>query len=235
VLPTAQEVLARAHVYAELPAEVAQRLALICRVFPVAKDKVLFRAGDICPGVFVVHAGLIHLSQSSPAGKSHVLRFVEPGHSFAEAAVLGPFNCPVQAEAGEDSVVLMLPAEALRERLAVDHALSLAMLRGVALNNRNVVRHTEDITLRDASGRLASYLCDQLDEAGAGDNAVHLVVQKQDLARYLNLTSETLSRVLRRLLDEGIIEHTQADELGVLDRPALDALAGREPHRASRA
>lgn len=244
MLPPANAVLARAHVYGGLPAEVAQRLALICRVLAVAKGEMLFRVGDTCPGVFVVHAGLIQLSQSSAAGKSHVLRFVEPRQSFAEAAVLGPFKCPVQAEASEDSVVLMLPAEALREQLAADHALCLAMLRGVARSNRSVVRHTEDITLRDALGRLANYLCDQLDQldqldqpgrAGDNNNAVHLIVQKQDLARYLNLTSETLSRVLRRLIDEGIIEHTQADQLRVLERPALEALAGREAHRPSRA
>jgi len=59
-------------------------------------------------------------------------------------------------------------------------------------------------------------------------------VQKQDLARHLNLTAETLSRVLRRLLDEGILEQTQADELRVINGPALAALASGRVQRASR-
>ncbi len=238
MLPAAHDVLLHSRVYGELAPAVARRLAEICRVLAVPKAKLLFRQGEVCPGVFVVHAGLITLSQGSPTGKSHVLRFVEPRQSFAEAAVLGPFNCPVQAEAGEDSVVLMIPAPALLQRLEADHALCLAMLRGIALNNQSVVRHTHDITLRDALGRLASYLCEQLDAMGIRgldpNQSFQLAVQKQDLARHLNLTAETLSRVLRRLLDEGILEQTQADELRVINGPALAALASGRVQRASR-
>jgi CRP/FNR family transcriptional regulator len=186
--------------------------------------------------VFIVHSGQIRLSQTAASGKTHVMRFAGPGQSFAEAAVLGEFASPVQADSSEPTVLLQIPADSLRELLERDHELTLAMLRAISLRQRAVVRHTSDIALRDACGRLASYVCEQLEEqskaasaAGAGpaDAKVHLAMQKQDLARHLNLTSETLSRVLRKLMEEGILSPPGAsqDEICVADRRALEELA----------
>ena len=79
----------------------------------------------------------------------------------------------------------------------------------------------EDITLRDAAGRLARCL---LDMDTTGGNVVHLPVMKKDLASRLNLTSETLSRTLRRLTDAGILTSDGA-ALTLLDRDQLTLIS----------
>ncbi len=48
---------------------------------------------------------------------------------------------------------------------------------------------------------------------------------RTDIANYLRLAPETVSRVLKRFQDEGVIQ-VDRRELELLDRPKLEAMAG---------
>ena len=61
-------------------------------------------------------------------------------------------------------------------------------------------------SLRDAAGRIAGYLLQVHSEQG-GTN-IALPGLKKHIASHLNLTSETLSRTLRQLLDDKLIAET---------------------------
>ena len=52
----------------------------------------------------------------------------------------------------------------------------------------------------------------------------HLTMSRTDIANYLRLAPETVSRVLRRFQDEGLIE-VERRELEIRDEPRLHALA----------
>ena len=73
----------------------------------------------------------------------------------------------------------------------------------------------------DAAGRLARHIL----KAATGKGTFTLAMRKKDLASHLNLTSETLSRTLRRLADEGLIETTSQHQLRVLNRDGLSEIA----------
>ena len=182
----------------------------------------IFRQGDPCPGVFVVGSGLVRVYKMSPAGKEHVLHLVGPGGTFAEVAVIGGFACPAFAEALEDVTVALLPAADFARALQEDPALARQLLVGMAGWVRHLVGMLEDVALRDAAGRVARYL---LSVSTAADATVRLPSLKRHLASHLNLTSETLSRTLRRFHDTGLIATDSDQELLVKDRAGLSALA----------
>jgi CRP/FNR family transcriptional regulator len=75
----------------------------------------------------------------------------------------------------------------------------------------------EDLVLRDATARVARHLIQSDRTEGQGEFA--LPMRKKDLASHLNLTSETLSRTLHRLVDCGLIErHEQRIRIRELAR-----------------
>lgn len=187
------------------------------------KGQRIFNQGDECPGLFVVGEGRVRVFQISPNGKTHVLHFAEPGRTFAEVAVMGGFRCPAFAEAAEDTICAMIPTGRLTALLGSNHKLCLHLLKSMSLWVRQLVGLLEDIVLRDASGRVAQFLL-KSDPSG-GTEVFALPIMKKDLASHLNLTSETLSRTLRRLAEIDLIELVDPGQIRILDADALRDVA----------
>jgi CRP/FNR family transcriptional regulator len=194
----------------------------MARVKRYVRGTVVFRQGAPCPGVFVLGSGLVRIFKAAPSGKEHVLHFVEPGHTFAEVAAIGGFPCPAYAEASQDSTCVLLPTGPFAQALQEDHTLCLQIMASMAFWVRHLVGLMEDIVLRDAAGRVARYL---LEACGSESDLFVLRSLKKDLASHLNLTSETLSRTLRRLVDAGLIEQRAGGRLRIVRRAELERLA----------
>ena len=214
-----------------------QRLATIGRLCNFRKGHMVFRENEPCPGVYVVGQGLVRVFKSAAGGREHVLHMVGPGGTFAEVAAIGNFALPASAEAVEKSTCALLPLEGFRKLMADDHPLCLGMMTGMALWVRRLVGLMEDITLRDAAGRLARYLLD-LHHAKPGlvsgtrrvpsaerEDTVELPGLKRYVASHLNLTSETFSRTLRRLAEAGLIEEVDNTHVRLLEPKKLRQVA----------
>jgi CRP-like cAMP-binding protein len=95
-----------------------------------------------------------------------------------------------------------------------------ALIRAVAAQLRGKHSAINDLTTRDATGRVAAWL---LAQAGAAPE-IRLAERKRDVAAQLSISPETLSRTLRQLADRGILA-VQGYRIGLLDRVELLALA----------
>jgi len=224
---TAREILRKCRMFRGLTDDwltVLTRSALVRR-FP--KGSTIFRHGDECPGVFCVGSGRVRVFKLGAGGKDLVLHFAEPGDTFAEVAALGQFPCPAFAEAMEDTTCLLLPADEFRRLLRQHHDLCLQLVTSMSLWVRHLVGLLEDLVLRDATSRLARYLL-AADPSG-GEEFFRLPVRKKDLARHLNLTSETLSRTLRRLADSRLIELGRGQQIRIRNVAALGNVADGLP------
>lgn len=225
MLPSATDILRSCSFFRPLDPQAIARLAAIAVVRRFEAGEVIFLEGDPCPGVYAVGRGAVRVYKTSAGGKEHLLHLAEEGMTFAEVAAIGRFPCPAHATAQEETVCALLPTERFHAELESDHDLCLKLLQGMAGWVRYLVGLMEDIVLRDAAGRLARYLARS---AGAG-NEVTLSMLKKDLANHLNLTSETLSRTLRRLSEAGLIEvPTGTQPIRILDRAGLALVAEGE-------
>jgi CRP/FNR family transcriptional regulator len=175
----------------------------------------IFRQGEPCPGIFVVERGRVRIYLLSPAGKEHVLHMVGPGETFP---------CPATAEAVEATALAFLPARSFLRAIREDHGLCLQLLAGLTQRVRQLVGLLEDLVLRDAAGRLARHILKAASTA-EGASTVVLPSLKRHLASHLNLTSETLSRMLRKLAEARLIEPVGGRRLRIVDREGLLALA----------
>jgi CRP/FNR family transcriptional regulator len=207
----------------QLSDESLSLLADMAHVRRFKKGERIFTQGDACPGFYCVSEGLVRVYKLAPSGKDHVLHFAEPGGTFGEVAAIIGMTAPAHADAVRESVCAILPASRFLAALNENHQLSLQLLAGMAGWVKQLVGLLEDLVLRDASGRLARHLLEA--STAAPSEFFQLKVLKRDLASHLNLTSETLSRTLRRLADIGLIEMAEGQRIRVVDRDRLDEVA----------
>jgi CRP-like cAMP-binding protein len=219
----ARAIILKCSLFRTLDEERVDLLAKESQIRTWPKHQRIFSQGDDCPGLYIVASGLVRVFQIAANGKLHVLHFAEPGRTFAEVAVMGDFPCPAHADTLEDTACVMIPAARFRHLLTSDHTLCLQLLGGMSRWVRQLVGLMEDIVLRDAIGRVARHLL--LSDPSGGAEPFTLPVLRKDLASHLNLTSETLSRTLRRLADTNLIEIQGQQQIRLLEVDALRDVA----------
>jgi CRP/FNR family transcriptional regulator len=213
--------------FAEVKPESLDRLVAIARPCTFAKGQLIFRQEEQPPGVYIVGTGLVRVFKTGSGGKEHVLHLVGPGGTFAEVAAIGNFPCPAHAEAVTPTTCVLLPTDRFQQALAESHHLCLEMLTGMSFWVRHLVSLMEDVVLRDAIGRLAQFLLKSQPDAGG---TVELPGLKRYLASHLNLTSETFSRTLGRLVESGLVVELDGSHIQIRDPQRLRMIAeGQDP------
>lgn len=188
----------------------------------------IFDEGEPARGFYLIHTGQVKIFKLSPRGSEQILAVLGSGQTFAEAAAFLGKGYPASAECLEDSDLIFIEREAIRGLLARDPELALRMMAGMALKLRRLVSLVEDLTLRDARGRLSRYLLGLAPSQSSSDCVVKLPTQQTVLARLLGLTQETLSRTLKSLREEGLVESQGGGRLALQDLSALRAVVGDE-------
>ena len=219
---TAVEIIRGCALFSGLTPGSFEKLTDIARTVRFGRGQTIFRQGDPCPGIYVVGTGAVHVFRTAPGGKKHVLHFARSGMTFAEVAAIGQFNCPADADATEDSVCALIPRVEFRRIVNEDHGFCIEIMTGMSKWVHHLVGLLEDLVLLDATARVARHLI-KSDSTG-GQSAYTLPMRKKDLASHLNLTSETLSRTLHRLVDCGLIE-THGQRIRIFDLAKLEDVA----------
>lgn len=185
-----------------------------------AAGTVLFEAGQPVEGFYLVVSGSVKIFKLSPEGKEQIMGVFAAGQSFAEAAVFQSMRgYPASAQCLLDSVLIFVPRDILLRQIARTPELAFRLLAGMAAKLRRLVGLVEDLTLRDARGRLCRYLLTLVPE---GEDEIVLPFPQTVLARMLGITQETTSRTLKALFDEGVLESLGPGRFRVLARDVLE-------------
>jgi CRP/FNR family transcriptional regulator len=219
----ARKIIKRCRFFRGLTDDAFERILSMAHVKRYRRGDLIFNEGDPCPGIFIVGAGAVRIFKNAPTGKQHVLHLAYAGSTFAEVAAIGEFECPAFAEAIHETVCVLLPQAPFMRELRHDHQLCIQLLGSMAGWVHHLVGMLEDIVLRDATSRVARHLL----RAGIPDDTEDFLLPmlKRDLASHLNLTSETLSRTLRRLTTAGLIGTPDQHHIRIINKTALEDVA----------
>ena len=185
------------------PADLEQ-ISRIAQTRSLAHEEFLFRRSEPSEGFFVVQNGSINLHLLSPQGREQVIRVFRPGETFAEATLTQPALYPADARAVGETTVVLIPRVPFLDILARRPDLSLSIIATMATHLRGLVNLVEDLTLKDVETRFLSWVIRRCPDGENGGTTVDLGT-KRVLAAELGTSSETLSRTLARLREDGIV------------------------------
>lgn len=122
------------------------------------------------------------------------------------------------------TLIAELPRGALQSLLLQRPALASAFLAVLAEEVRRLSQQAHELMHKDANSRLAAWLHRHLDSSAGVPALLRLKERKRDIAAQLGMSAETLSRQMRELSRNGLIE-VRGYEVRVLDGPGLQRLA----------
>lgn len=207
---------------------------------PLARGQALFRAGDPLGSVYVASEGAFKTVVVSESGEEHVLGFHLPGELFGLDAI-GSGQHRSEAVALVESQVCELPFASLATVASQLPSLQRQLLRIMGQSADRDHDHVDVLSRRQAGERVALFLLglgERYRRIGRPGEDFQLPMSRDEIARYLGMALETVSRSFSRLHEEGVID-VQGRRVRVLDLAALRTAAsgceGEGPRRSARA
>jgi CRP/FNR family transcriptional regulator len=196
---------------------------LVEHVGPYREGEHLFRVQEPFSAIFAVRGGTVKTRLIDSLGREQVLGFYLPGEMIGLNAI-HPEHYPCDAVALDSVYLCRFSFPALETLAARIPGIQQQLFRLLSKDIGAASLLAGDFT---ADERVAAFLvacADRYAARGFSATALHLSMPRADIANYLRLAAETVSRVLRRFQDQGLIS-VAGREVEFVDPQALRSLA----------
>ncbi|MGY1457582.1 MULTISPECIES: helix-turn-helix domain-containing protein [unclassified Luteimonas] len=196
---------------------------LVEHVGPLHAGDHVFRVGDPFEAIAAVRAGTVKTYIIDPNGREHVLGFHFPGEVIGLDGIDGD-TYPVNAVALDTVMLCRFSFPKISVLAGRLPGLQQHLFRLLSRDIGRAALLAGDWT---ADERLAAFLVmmsRRLAARGFSPDRFQLTMARTDIANYLRLAPETVSRVLKRFQADALL-HVDRRELEILDQARLGALA----------
>ena len=197
----------------------AQSMQLMGATMSFARNNEIFGENEPADYVYCVVSGSVRTYKILNDGRRQVGGFYLSGDIFGlEFVDAHTFS----AEAIADSKVLVVKRSALTALAGRDAAIARELF---ALTGRELRRVQDRVLMlvKSAQERVAGFLLEMAEHA-CNENIVELPMSRQDIADYLGLTIETVSRTLTGLESAAAIEVPASRRIVLRNRSILNRL-----------
>ena len=185
-------------------------------------NQTIFNEGDPAEHAYKVFSGAVRLCKHLGDGRRQIMQFLFPGDLFSFMELAGH---SLTAEAVNDVVLISYPQRQIVRLGAQDP--SLRERFGLLMSQRLHGMHDHLMLLgrQTALERVASFLLSLRERMGTQEGALlEVPMSRQDIADYLGLTIETVSRVLTKIRRSRAIGIPNIHQFIISDVDALHAL-----------
>lgn len=169
------------------------------------RGELVVEQGRKSNALFILLNGRARVLTADERGREVILAVLEAGDYVGEMSLIDgePHSATVRAEVQTDMLVLGRPE--FSRCLPETSSLAYAILRGLVGRLRHADRQIQSLALLDVYGRVARTLLEMSED----DNGVKLIrgkVSRQDMAKVVGASREMVSRVMKELEENGLIE-----------------------------
>jgi len=186
---------------------------------PFARNAEIYGEGEPAEYLYKVVSGVVRTSKVLSDGRRQIGAFYTPGDLFG--LELGDDHT-CSAEAIADTKVVVIKRSAVLAMAARDTAIAQELWSATA---RELQRVQERVLflIKSAEERVAGFLL-EMARRNPSAQVVELPMSRQDIADYLGLTIETVSRTITHLENATVIAVPTARRIEIRSRSALNRL-----------
>lgn len=174
---------------------------------------------------YLVLSGQVKIYRSSVEGKEQTLYLFGAGEPFCLCAAFETQGFPANAAALEPSEILVLPGQTFENLAHEAPALAFHMLLVLSRRLKESMRLVENLALKELPQRVATFLVRVASrETHSEIQEIYLPLTHRELAKMLGATPEGLSRVFKRLQNQGLLAVSGRD-VRVYDWQSLERLS----------
>jgi CRP/FNR family transcriptional regulator, nitrogen fixation regulation protein len=197
----------------------ADVIELMGTVMPFARNAEIYGENEPADYLYKVVSGTVRTYKVLIDGRRQIGAFHLRGDVFGfETGEEHTFS----AEAITECRIAMVRRSALVALAARDNEIARQMWAFTARELNRVQAHML-LLIQSAQGRVAAFLLEMVGRVAA-DDTLELAMSRQDIADYLGLTIETVSRTLTQLERNAAIEVSTARRIVLRDHSALARL-----------
>jgi CRP-like cAMP-binding protein len=178
------------------------------------KGEVLFSAQEKANGFFYLESGEIRVYKMDENGREVEVVRLGPGDFLGEAIVFVSSEFPFFAQAVKDSRVLFFDKTTILREMETEPSVAKFFVSLLAQKCVVLSQRVESLGLLTVRQRLIQYLLSKC--SGDQQCVIELKVKKSELAKILGTISETLSRNLKQMQEEGLID-VEGSRIRVVD------------------
>ncbi|NLY62578.1 MAG: Crp/Fnr family transcriptional regulator [Erysipelothrix sp.] len=168
------------------------------------KNEMIFNAGDVSDSLFIINSGKVKVFSIDESGKEHLISILNPGDYIGETSLFLNESQHHFASALEDTKICLIYKSDIMRLLSEYPTIAIKILEEFAKRLDKSQTQAKWLGTSNATSRLSKYLIDN-STTKDGLKVTKLKMARKDLANYLGMSPETLSRVFKALEEKGSI------------------------------
>lgn len=177
--------------------------------------------GDDFDSLYIVNHGNLKASTYNEDGKEQILYILSDGDSLGELSLLKKISSPYDLVALTECLICMIPKYRFDEFIKENPDIVFAILESAHEKITSLEKLVGAIASNDADLRLRFLIHRLIKQSGSITSRgilINLQLTREDMANFVGVTRETISRKLSYLSGEGILEILASKQLLIVDQ-----------------
>ena len=181
----------------------------------IHEGDVLMKTGQYFRSVIIVVSGLIKIFREDDEGNEYFMYYLQPGQACALSMICAARHqtSELKAAAASDAEVITVPLEYMDKWMKTYKNWYYFVLESYRSRFQELLSTVDHVVFRNMDERLLFYLKKQQETIGSDI----LIINHTVIAQELNSSREVISRLVKKLAENGMIQMLQNQKIKILN------------------
>lgn len=191
-----------------------------------SKGDIIFSEGDKAGTLYFISEGKIKLYKYNREGKEQIVYMMADGDFFGELDLLKNSEYTLNAKVIEDCKICTLSKGEMKNIILKNPKIAIKLLESVSNRLSEAENLAKNLSNNDVDARMANLLVTFMNKFGSkdeksGNTIIKLPFSREDMANYIGVTRETISRKLKKFENEHLINMIGPKIIIIIDEEGL--------------